>query len=186
MQWLPITELLGEILRRASMGMDDEPVTMGWRMKGKLRLTGRGGLAGSLAMTLLLLSVMLSIFTGCQPVFISKEVYQDAYSKSSMLPAKAFEDNHEPITKPLADKIATPATVDFPERRQRHLTLQEAIAQALENGLPSGNVAEGTGNRNLLTFNGPGTMNNQTDRLRVLALNPAISNAAMEVQLARF
>ena len=38
----------------------------------------------------------------------------------------------------------------------------------------------------LATFNGRGSLNAQTDHIRVLALNPAIANAAIESSLAKF
>src|SRR5262249_7242813 len=34
-------------------------------------------------------------------------------------------------------------------------------------------------------YNGPGSLSNQTDAIRVLALNPAITNAALEASIAK-
>jgi outer membrane protein TolC len=148
-------------------------------MKGKFTYNVLRWLAGSLA-TMITLCVV-----GCQPVFISKEVYENAHSKLNMLPP-AVEDPHNRINSPVTIGPKAPPTVDFPERRLRHMTLQEAIAHALENGLPSGRTTEGRGDLTMATFNGPGSLINQTDRLRVIALNPAITNAAMEASLSRF
>lgn len=148
-------------------------------MKGKLKYTVLRWLVGSLATTL-----FLCVVAGCQPVFLSKEVYECAY-KDNLLPP-AFDNCNGPVKGTLVQAPKMPATVDFPERRQRHMTLQEAIAHALENGLPSTRSAEGRADTNLANFAGPGSLNNQTDRIRVIALNPAISSAAMEASMARF
>src|SRR5207237_8522656 len=81
------------------------------------------------------------------------------------------------------------ATVDQPNRPPRHMSLQEAIAYALENGSTASRNGLGPGvgtiNDDPLTFTG-GSLNLQSDRLRVLALQPAITGASIEAALARF
>lgn len=149
-------------------------------MKVKLAITVRKWAAASLATML-----ALSILSGCQPVFMSKEIYTEAYSKTNMLPARV-EDSRCPITSPISAATPAPPTVLQPERKPKHLTLQYAMALALENGMPSGRAFEGKADTNLAGFNGPGSLIPQTDRIRVLALNPAISSAAIEASLARF
>src|SRR5207249_1054640 len=105
------------------------------------------------------------------------------------LPAQLENDPHA-ATQPLSALIPAPPNVDHPERLPRYLTLMEAIAIALENGSPSSRAGFGTGgvDDSLASFPssfGPGFIN-QTDRIRVLAMNPAIAQASMESSLARF
>ncbi len=127
----------------------------------------------------------LGVLSGCQPIFLTREVYEEAHR--NLLPPK-LEKDHCPITGPVTDATAAPPSVSSPDRPAYYLTLQEAIATALENGHVSGRAGSGRGlsDDSLLTFNAPGSLNGQTERLRVLALNPAISNAAMEASLARY
>lgn len=89
---------------------------------------------------------------------------------------------------PLTGGSAPPPNVDFPERPPRFLSLQEAIAIALESGTASGRGGVGSGivDDSFVAFQGGGSLNNQTDRIRVLALNPAIAQASLEQSLARF
>jgi outer membrane protein TolC len=149
-------------------------------MNWKRAISARSWLAGSLATI-----VALGLLSGCQPVFMSEKVYQDAHSTGNQLPSR-FEDDR-PVTAPLSCQIAAPATVSLPKRRPRNITLQEVIAISLENGSPSANSPEGTFSTVLAGFQGGnGSLNNQTDRIRVLALNPAIYSAAIEGNLARF
>jgi len=133
------------------------------------------------------LAVVLALggMTGCQPTFLAKDVWDQAHSSSALMPA-TLEQNHCPPTGPIIPQTKAPPTVDFPERAQRDMTLQEAIAIALETGLVSANVPEGTADNTLPRFNGPGSLIPQTDAIRVLALNPALYQAAMEASLARF
>src|SRR5262245_50218931 len=92
-------------------------VSMGWGMMGK-RSTPlsrwRGGSAAMLA---------LGMLSGCNPLYLSKEVYEQAHCKDAMLPARLEEDRC-PIPGPISAKIAAPPTVNAPDRRSRHLTLQ--------------------------------------------------------------
>ncbi len=148
---------------------------------GKLSITARRLLSAGVG-TLL----TLGILSGCSPVFLSQEVYKQAYNKENMLPDPRLEDNYCPPTAPVTASMAAPPTVNMPERKPRHLSLQEALAHALENGLPGGRTAEGRADTTLAAFSGPGSLINQTDRIRVLAMNPAISAAAIEASLARF
>ena len=161
-------------------GWMNDLVPMGWRMKGKLATSIRCWLAGSLTVVLI-----MGLLSGCQPIFMGKEIYEQAHMDATLPPAKTLENC--PIVKPVTPPLAGPPNVINPDRDPCPITLQEAIAKALENGLASGRTQEGKVDTNLASFGlGTTSMNNQTDRIRVLALNPAISNTQMEVALARF
>src|SRR5688572_27660338 len=74
----------------------------------------------------------------------------------------------------------TPATVNHLDREPRFLSLQEALAIALEQGATgiqsAGNA--GSASDELVSFNGSSASG--TDSIRVLALEPAIAGAAIE------
>src|SRR5439155_4926369 len=79
-----------------------------------------------------------------------------------------------------------PATVNHLQRKPRYLTLQEAIAIALEHGttgIPSSR-GPGVAAEELVAFGGAEAIG--ADSIRVLALQPAIAGAAVEASLARF
>jgi outer membrane protein TolC len=127
----------------------------------------------------------LGILSGCQrETFLAEDVWKGAHAS---LPAK-LEQDHCPITAPVTPKTPAPATVDDPDRPARYLNLQEAIAIALENGHVSSRTGGGLGivDTTLASFSGGPLVPGQTERIRVLALNPALTNAAMEASLARF
>lgn len=127
--------------------------------------------------------LLIGALSGCQPTFMTKEMYQEAHAPLS----RDLENNSCPITEPLSSMTPAPATVNRPDRPPRYLTLQEAIAISLENGHASGRAGGGLGfvDNNLASFAG-GSLNAQTERIRVLALNPAIASAAMEASIARY
>jgi len=133
----------------------------------------------------MLTALALGVLSGCQPVFLTREVYTDAHRP--MLP-EAIEKDHTPITNPITEASPKPPTVLEPDRPARYLTLQEAIAIALENGNASGRAGpgRGLGDDTLAQFNSASSLNSQTERIRVLALNPAFANAAMEAALSRY
>ncbi|MBI1830739.1 MAG: TolC family protein [Planctomycetes bacterium] len=115
---------------------------------------------------------------------MTKEMYQDA----QMSLPKNLENDPTPITTPIGPMTPMPATVTQADRPARYLSLQEAIAIALENGHVSGRSGAGTGRAddNMVSGQSPSSFNSQSERIRVLALNPAISSAAMEAAFARF
>src|SRR5262249_26115400 len=83
----------------------------------------------------------------------------------------------------------TPADVDNADRPPRHMTLQEAIAISLENGATvRGGTTSGQADDGMLAGQISGLVlpGNSSDRIRVLALNPAIVTASLEESLARF
>lgn len=130
--------------------------------------------------------VLFFSLMGCtKQCFLSKDDFDNA--QSPILPAHLESDTTLGIT-PVTGLVASPATVNLADRPPRHMTLQEAIAISLESGTVSErNGPGGTGlvNDSLFTFTG-GSLNQQSDRIRVLAMNPAISAAGIEQSLARF
>jgi outer membrane protein TolC len=129
------------------------------------------------------LILALGLLTGCQPTFLAREVYEQAHEGMP----KNLEGRPDQMMAPLTEITRSPATVIDAERPPRYLELQEAIAIALENGHASGRAGAGTGrvDNNLVSFAG-GSLIPQSERIRVLALNPAISFAAMEGAASRF
>src|SRR5439155_13057358 len=134
----------------------------------------------------LLAVLALGFSAGCsRQCFMTETDFYHAHG----LPAQLENDPHDAV-QPFTAPIPAPPNLDHPERPPRFLTLPEAIAIALENGSPSSRAGFGTGavDDALATFPnafGQG-LSNQTDRVRVLALNPAIAQASMESSLARF
>lgn len=129
-------------------------------------------------------AVALATLVGCQPTFMTKEMYQDAHVS---LP-RNLENDHTPITTSIGSLTPMPATVSQAERPARYLSLQEAVAIALENGHVSSRTGTGSGrvDDNMVSAQSPSSYNSQTERIRVLALNPAISSAVVEAAFARF
>src|SRR5258707_15817522 len=74
--------------------------------------------------------VALVTLSGCQPVFMSADMYKDAHVPLGERP----EPSKDPYAPPASALTAAPPTVSNPERPPRYLSLQEAIAIALENG----------------------------------------------------
>ncbi len=136
-------------------------------------------LGGSLAAMLALAGM-----TGCQPTFLSQKAWEQNSALSVLPPS--IENSHTPPAAPIIAEVKAPATVNYPEREQREMTLQECIAIALENGVVSGNAPEGQISTQLAVFNGPGSLNGQSDYIRVLALNPALAQASIEAAESRF
>lgn len=130
--------------------------------------------------------VVMGILSGCQPTFLAKDTFIDA---NASLPAK-LEQDHLPPTGPLSVMTKAPPTVNQPERKPRELTLQLAFAIALENGSVSSRAGAGAGladDTGASATPGGGSLTvNQTEKIKVLALYPAISHAAMEASLSRF
>jgi outer membrane protein TolC len=129
---------------------------------------------------------------GCkQPLFIAECDYNRCAIPN--LPTAFETDPHAAITPGPAD-IPAPSTTQDPDRPPRYISLAECIAIALEQGnvgtpnpafitLTSGNVVNVYGDT-LVSFTG-GPIN-QSDSIRVLALDPAITGANIEASLAKF
>ncbi|MBI2804569.1 MAG: TolC family protein [Planctomycetes bacterium] len=140
----------------------------------------------------LLAMLVVTIVSGCQhQTFLSKDVFDEAHNG---VPLKKLEQNECAIQDPISAMTKAPATVIDSDRAPRYLTLQETFAIALENGAVSGRGGAASGQRmgivddtqaSISPFGGS-LIPNQTERIRVLAMYPAITKAAMEGQLARF
>jgi outer membrane protein TolC len=156
------------------------------RIEGEFRFLVRNTmrrLAGIIGFALI-----LGLGPGCErQVFLQEKDLRSATNSLSL------HLEHDPSVgaSAISMPIDTPPTVDFPDRPPRFLSLQEAIAIALEEGTASSNsigpsgVATGTIDDTLLT-NNRGLPNNQTDKIRVLKYNPAIAYTTIESSLARF
>ena len=128
--------------------------------------------------------VLLGIVSGCTQRFMSEKVYNEAHS-SLMLPP-SMELAPALSASPLTELMPKPPTVSSPDRPPHYLSLQEAIAIALENGA-SGRVQPGPdGDDTSLAGGTIGRLTSQSDAMRVVALDPAAAGAAMEGTLAKF
>src|SRR5947209_17224044 len=83
----------------------------------------------------------LAAISGCQPVFMSQDSYTNAHAPW----AQRSLTNEESAMTPNPNMTPAPATVINPDRPPRYMTLQEAMAIALENGSVSSRSGFGTG-----------------------------------------
>lgn len=148
-------------------------------------------LAGSFAFLL-----AVSLVAGCnRQCFLSKGDYENP--TSTLLPA-SMEMDYTVGSKAMTPLTPAPPTVNLPDRTPRYLSLQEAIAIALENGTAStrtlqGANGPGSGLFDINMFSTPpltgiqsGNLASFTDNIRVLSLNPAISGSDIEGALSKF
>lgn len=136
---------------------------------------------------------MLSVVVACglaagckQQVFLDKQCFDQA---TATLPPPSIETDYSLGDTPLFGTVKDPATLNDPDRPARHLTLREALAIALENGSISdnnGGQITGIVSDLLPQFSTGAGFNAQTDRVKALALNPAIAGANLEASLSRF
>ena len=127
--------------------------------------------------TFLGLILTMGMSTGCQQkCFISE---QDFY-KSHSLPPGLEDGDPTPLVQATQRTSPAPPNIDNPDRPARNLSLQEAIAIGLENGTAAsrngGANTPGTVDDSPAVVTG-GSLNAQSDNVRVLALQPAISQA---------
>lgn len=131
-------------------------------------------------------TLLLTLAAGCgQQCFLSREVYCQAYA--DLLPQT--ETDPKIASKPLTGANPAPPDINSPDRPPRYMTLDEALAIALETGRSSTRAGIGNGefDENLVNFQlGNNSLVNQSDRIRVLSLNPAVAQSTMEAALARF
>ena len=121
------------------------------------------------------LTLTMGMTTGCQ----QKCFMAEKDLTNGTIPAGLEDGDPTPdLVSPTQALTAAPPTIDHPDRPARHLSLQEAIAIALENGATgskNGGVnTPGTVDDSPAVATG-GSLNAQSDRVRVLALQPAIS-----------
>lgn len=132
------------------------------------------------------LGLCLGMTIGCGPkVFLAEKDFNDA---RHLIPASLEEGHALSPAAPLTALVPTPADVNNSDRPARYMTLQEVIAIALENGSTAGRgsgVGSGIADDSLAQFTG-GSTTGQSDRIRVLSMNMAISYASLEQSLARY
>jgi len=126
---------------------------------------------------------------GCkQQCFLTEPDFEE-FHRSVGLPPNATNDPSLGVT-PLIKPVSEPPTVSNPGRTPWYLTLNEAIALALENGTTGvesvryATLANLPINDDLASFTGNGISGN--DGIRVFALTPAIEQAGVEFELGRF
>lgn len=132
---------------------------------------------------LLGLVLICGLAAGCShPVFLAEK---DLQRVADSLPPH-LESNTKEFLAPHLEQTATPADINHADRPPRYLSLEEAIALGLENGY-SGSRSPGSGtvDDTLASYAG-GSLNNQSDYVRVIAYNPAITQTALEESLARW
>jgi outer membrane protein TolC len=102
------------------------------------------------------------------------------------IPTSLEFDAADAVITPLVPAAADPATVTDAERTPHYLSLQEALAMALESGRIGAQSigAAGQVSDDLLGFAGRGVT--EPDSVRVLALDPAQVAAGIESALAKF
>jgi outer membrane protein TolC len=125
------------------------------------------------------LALMLMTTAGCKQQCYMTECDFNHYKDIMPL---ALENNKPfSILPPGPIYTPDPANTDDPDRPIRYLSLAEAIAIALERG----NIGEADPNR-LLGIQGIRGAGVASDNIRVLALNPAIAGATIELALSKF
>jgi outer membrane protein TolC len=134
----------------------------------------------------LLAFVLALAATGCrQQVFLDQECFKQSHE---ILPTQVEKDYTyggdalQPFTK-------APPTLLDPNRPAWNMTLHEAMAIALENGSIGDAAGAGAGALNETQAAFAGSVAGaivQADRLKILAMNPAISGANLEATMARF
>ncbi len=129
--------------------------------------------------------VALTSLAGCAGPLLFQPPDGKAFDDPVVLPGK-MESTLEALLLPAMPNAATPATVLDPERKPRHLSLNEAVALALEKGtigIQSVRVP-GLASEDLGGFTGQGIFG--SDSIRVLSFQPARLGTAIEAGLARF
>jgi hypothetical protein len=142
------------------------------------------------------LALLLASVAGCQQRYFIERSELEHYKNIGLPPA--LEESGRSPTEPVIGYVGTPATVNFPERKPREISLAEAISIALEQGT-IGNLQLPTGVAGIIAspatpaidqlgvFTGQGLGGaGFGDSIRVLALDPGIVGAGVEASLAKF
>jgi outer membrane protein TolC len=131
---------------------------------------------------LLCMGLAVSGLVGCKhKLFISEKDYDHYRMLGLQMGGPADLDTNQMVTvAPGRYDTPPPKTVDTPNRQPRNISLEEALAIALEQGNTGSQSLQfpGISNENLQT--------GVTDAVRVLRLDPAVSGAQIESALARF
>src|SRR5262245_12293196 len=123
------------------------------------------------------LALALMVTAGCKQQCFMAECDFNHYKDIMPL---ALENKPYSILPPGPVYEPAPTTVDDPDRPIRYLSLAEAIAIALERG------KVGEGNPNSLVTLGAAQNSLAADNIRVLALQPAITGAVVDLSLSKF
>ncbi|MCE9531881.1 MAG: TolC family protein [Planctomycetes bacterium] len=137
--------------------------------------------------------LVASGLSGCkQPLYMTIDDHK-AVTASGLLPAD-LDVNPNVIAPPTGEGHQKPATVDYPDRPIRYMTLAEAFAIALETGtrgspavfnaLNGGSRAGFAYSDDLVSFQGRSVAGD--DAIRAFALDPAIIGADIEGALSKF
>jgi outer membrane protein TolC len=135
------------------------------------------------------LALALVAAVGCKQQCYLTEPDFNEFHHSLHLPPNLENDPSAGIT-PLIPPVSTPPTIGSPDRQPWYMTLNEAVAIALEQGnegIESVRYATPTSlpvNDDLVAFSGTGVAG--SDAIRVFALQPAIQQAGVEFALSRF
>jgi outer membrane protein TolC len=123
---------------------------------------------------------------GCKQTCFLNECDYPHYPELSKATAP-LDGNPSLAVTPTVHAMPKPSTIADPDRKLRFLTLQEAFAQALENGSTGiENILNpGTSTPLSLNFGRSGPVQG-TDAIRVFSLDPAIVGAGIESSLSKF
>jgi outer membrane protein TolC len=122
------------------------------------------------------LALVLAVAAGCKQQIFLHECDYDHYR--DLMPL-SLETKPYSIMPTDVVVCPTPTTVDDPDRPARYISLAECLAIALERG----NVGEGS--PNTLLQRGA-IQQNASDNIRVLAIQPAITAAGIDLSLSKF
>jgi outer membrane protein TolC len=129
------------------------------------------------------MALLTAAAAGCaQQCFIEKGVWQHTRDQLAGQ-LESLPEAGQCIT-PTVMNAGTPTTVLDPNRPIRYMSLAEAISLALEKGTRGSPALNGQGDDTLTRFAGAGGLSD--DYIRVLALDPAIAQAAVESSLSKF
>ncbi|MBV9125085.1 MAG: TolC family protein [Planctomycetes bacterium] len=130
------------------------------------------------------LALTVATTAGCKQQVFLAECDRDQYLNQVNLPD--LEGNPNAAVVPSCEDVGKPADILDAERKPRYLTLNEALAMALENGQTGvqSPLFPGTVDDNLSSFQGQGIT--LADSIRVLALEPAAVATNIEASLSKF
>jgi outer membrane protein TolC len=134
------------------------------------------------------LALLLAATAGCkQQCFVTECDYQHYRDKLAGFTEFDPQASQTP-TSVVHTTGSSPTTVLDPNRRERYLSLAEALSIALEQGTRGPGIGTGQVDDTLVrfqAFGGPGGAL-FSDHIRVLALNPAVSQTNIEQSLSKF
>jgi outer membrane protein TolC len=132
---------------------------------------------------LVVLALLLAVISGCKQQCFLTECDYNHYRNDMNLPADV-DTNPEVAAVPVGAGSPPPRTILDPDRPTRYMTLNEAIALALENG-KIGSGTSGTVDDSLASFGGAAVASG-LQPIRALALQPAIVQSNIESSLSKF